>query len=371
MRILADKEITYVYKLFGASNQLQMCEGRNITAKHLQNKDVLIIRSVTKIDSKLLYNSFVKFVGTTTSGIDHIDCNYLKKNNIKFACSSGSNAIAVVEYVLTSLFWLAQRDNFFLRDKTVGIIGVGNIGNLLYQRLHNFGVHTILYDPYVSRYKTNGNWKSFDELVSKSNILTFHTPLTYTGEYPTWHMVNSDVLDAISTHSILINTARGAVVDNFALLKILQNGKKINVVLDVWESEPYILSPLLDYIDIGTAHVAGYTVESKIRSVISVYNAFCDFFSILNKVDLSNLLSIKTNYIQIKNCDEILINQLTQSIYNIYQDHLALKNCSIRLGAFDLLRKYYSFRKEWSSIYMSTCKDYNDEILLNLGFSVF
>lgn len=371
MRVLADKDISYIQESFGLNNEVQLYDGRSISSKNLKNIDILIIRSVTKVDCKLLYNSLVKFVGTVTAGIDHVDQKYLRKHNIKFTSAAGSNAISVVEYVLTSLFWLAQRDHFFLRDKTVGIVGVGHVGNLLYQRLNTLGVHTLLCDPYVSKIDPNKNWKSFSSLVSEANILTFHTSLTYTGHYPTWHMVNEDVLDALPTNTILVNTARGAVIDNFSLLKILQHGKKINVILDVWESEPYLLKPLLDYVDIGTAHIAGYTCESKIRSIMSIYNSYCDYFNIVNsdKVNFFNLLPINFNYVKVKSVDEILISKLIFDIYNIYTDHIALKNCSIQLGEFDFLRRCYCSRREWSSLIIKTGKDYIDELLMNIGFS--
>lgn len=371
LKILADKDIFFINRLFDMDNEIRVCDGRDISTQDLKNIDVLIIRSVTKVNRKLLYNNLPKFVGTTTAGIDHIDQNYLKKNDVKFSYAPGSNAIAVVEYVLTSLFWLAQRNNFFLRDKTVGIVGVGHIGSLLYYRLNSFGIHTLLYDPYVSKIDPNKNWKSFETLVSESDILTFHTSLTYTGNHSTWHMVNKDVLDALPTNAVLVNTARGEVIDNTALLKVLQCGKKINIILDVWESEPYLLFPLLDYVDIGTAHIAGFTLESKIRSIMSIYNEYCNYFNIIKKVDLFNLISCSFNYVQINKLDEVWINKLMQFIYDIYQDHIALKNCAIHLGEFDLLRKYHYNRREWSTLCVKTGQSYTEEILAKLGFGIF
>ncbi|ADV33884.1 erythronate-4-phosphate dehydrogenase [Candidatus Blochmanniella vafra str. BVAF] len=371
MRILADKEIPYVNELFGLTNQLRQYEGRFLSDKHIKNTDVLIVRSITKVDYELLHDSSVKFVGTVTSGTDHIDQDYLEKNNVKYISAPGSNAIAVVEYVFSALFWLAHRDHFFLRDKIVGIIGVGHIGNLLNQRLNSFGVQTLLYDPYLSKINTDKSWKSLEILVSESDILTFHTPLTYTGSYPTWHMVNKDIIEALPSNKTLINTSRGEVFDNSALLKALDHGKKINVILDVWEFEPKLLLPLLFCIDIGTAHIAGYSIESKIRSIIMIYNAFCQYFNISDKINVSNLFPSFINYIRIKKMDEANINSLIKIIYNIYNDHICLKSYALNSGGFDKLRKYYFFRREWSSIFVDTGKDYTTEMLKNFGFSVF
>lgn len=369
MKLLADNNIPYIQEFFGINNQICIYEGRSISANNLKNIDILIVRSITMVNSILLSNSIVKFVGTVTSGIDHIDQNYLKQNNIEFAFAPGSNAISVVEYVLSALFWLAHRDGFFLRDKTIGIVGAGHIGGLLNQRLKSFGIHTLLYDPYLSQIDTNVNWTSLDKLVSESDILTFHTPLTYSGEYPTWHMVDLDLLDALSDSSILINTSRGGVVDNVALLKVLECGKKIRVVLDVWESEPYLLWTLLPYVDIGTAHIAGHTIESKLRGIRYIYDSYCKYFNFPNVVNLSNILYVPIEYITLNKVDECSINQLMQFIYNIRADHFALKNCINNPKRFDVLRRYYC-RREWSSVCIRTDQDRHREILFNLGFNV-
>lgn len=369
MKLLADRNIFYVHNLFGLNNQVKLCEGRLITTADVKCIDILIVRSVTKINRLLLQDSSVKFVGTTTSGIDHVDQDYLKKNRIKFAYAPGSNAIAVVEYVFSALFWLACRDQFFLRDKTIGIIGVGCIGNLLYQLLRELGVHVLLYDPYLSKIDLNKNWTSLDKLISDSDIVTLHTPLTYTGMYPTWHMINLDVLDALPNFSTLINTSRGPVVDNMALLKVLQCGKKINVVLDVWESEPDLLWELFSYIDIGTAHVAGNTVESKLRSIVQIYNVYCTYFNVSNTINVLDSLFFVIKNIKFSKLDEYLINRLIQSVYNIYTDHLVLKSCINQPNKFDVVRNR-CIRREWSSLCLKTNYDYCIDILNKLGFNI-
>lgn len=372
MKILADRDIPYIYKLFNLYNDIQVCKGRNISAKNLKDIDALIIRSVTKVDQELLNDSFIKFIGTTTSGIDHIDVSFLKKHGIFFTSAPGNNAIAVVEYIFTVLFWLAYRDGFFLRDKIVGIVGVGHIGNLLYRRLHDFGVHTLLCDPPLSEISGEHNWKSLEELVSEVDILTLHTPLIYNGDYPTKHMINIEVLDALPSNTILINTCRGAVIDNFALLKIFQDGKKLDVILDVWESEPELSVSLLSYVDIGTPHIAGYTLESKIRGVFHIYNEYCKFFNIFNNNVYEYLpLFSKMRHIKIKNrIDELCLYRLSKYVYNVCVDDIKLRHLIFKEGGFDRLRKDYVDRREWSSFFIETYSDYNYRILSRLGFNV-
>ncbi|URJ24984.1 4-phosphoerythronate dehydrogenase [Candidatus Blochmannia ocreatus (nom. nud.)] len=373
MRILADKHIPYINRLFGLHNIVKLCEGRSISNRDVKDVDILIVRSITQVNEILLNNSAIKFIGTVTSGIDHVDCNYLKDCGINFVYTPGSNAVAVVEYVFAALFWLASRDNFFLRDKVIGIVGVGNIGSLLNKRLCSFGVQTLLCDPPLEKLNTSESWKSFEKLVSEVDILTLHTPLIMEGYYPTWHMVDFDVLDALPDNSILINTCRGAVIDNSALLKILKNGKKLNVVLDVWESEPIVSVPLLSYVDLGTPHIAGYTIESKIRSIMRVYNEYCNFFgfSDLETENISVLGRSIIHDIQVKEkLDEILLNRLIKLIYNINYDDNMLRNFANVLGGFDRIRSCYASRREWSSLCVKTCVDCIYEMLIKLGFSV-
>lgn len=372
MKILADKNIPHIYELFNLHNDVQTCEGRIISTKNLKDIDVLIVRSVTTVNQALLADSFLKFIGTATSGIDHIDKNFLKKYEVPFVSAPGSNAIAVVEYVFTALFWLAQRDKFFLRDKIIGIVGVGHIGNLLRQRLNNFGIHTLLCDPFLSqKCNKNHNWKSLEELVSEVDILTLHTPLTYDGEHPTWHMINIDVLEALSSKAILINTCRGSVIDNSALLKILKNGKKLSVVLDVWESEPALSIPLVSYVDIGTPHIAGYTIESKMRGIIHIYHEYCKLFNIFDNVCTSLLLFPIVYNVSIPHeIDETSLYQLIRYMYDIRFDDVMFRRCIFTVGGFDKFRRCYTDRREWSSLCIKTCSDYNYKTLTSLGFNV-
>ncbi|URJ30887.1 4-phosphoerythronate dehydrogenase [Candidatus Blochmannia vicinus (nom. nud.)] len=373
MRILVDKDIPYIHKLFGLHNKIVVCAGRAISAKDIRNIDTLIVRSVTKVNQKLLDDDSVKFVGTATSGVDHIDQDYLKKYGINFVYAPGNNAAAVVEYVFAALFWLAERDRFFLRDKIIGIVGVGHVGSLLHERLHSFGIHTLLCDPPLAKKnisKRKQSWKSFEKLVSEADILTFHTPLIYNGNYPTWHMVDIDVLEALPTNRIVINTSRGSVIDNHALLKVLEHGKKLKVVLDVWETEPELSLPLLSYVDIGTAHIAGYTLESKTRSITQIYNEYCKFFNIFDTVNLSELEPSVICYLKVqRKIDEMLLNKLIKFVYNIHCDDLLLRQFAAVQGGFDKIRRRYLDRREWSSLCVETDIDYNNEILANLGMN--
>ncbi|WP_246778089.1 4-phosphoerythronate dehydrogenase [Candidatus Schneideria nysicola] len=376
VNILVDENIPYAKTIFSGFGNIQYIPGRNISAKTLKGIDALIVRSVTRVNSTLLQDSQVKFVGTATSGTDHIDKEWLEKSGISFSVAQGCNAIAVVEYVLSVLLWLAKRDNFFLCEKTIGIIGVGNIGRVLYEKLKILGINTLLCDPPLEELGVSGNWSSLEKIISESDILTFHIPLTYTGKYATWHKIDEEFLSTLPEKRILINTCRGSIIDQRALLKVLEKGKLLNVILDVWENEPNISIPLLNKIDIGTPHVAGYTIESKIRSIIKIFNDYLSFINQPNPINKS-ILDYYSYLPEYQNKIYYLHNileekdlcKLAHILYNPEYDDIKLRQLASS-GGFDDIRKSYYNRREWSSLCIKTDINLNKEKLASLGFCI-
>lgn len=229
-------------------------------------------------------------MGTATAGTDHVDEDWLRQAGIGFSAAPGCNAIAVVEYVFSALLMLAERDGFALRDRTVGIVGVGNVGGRLQARLEALGIRTLLCDPPRADRGDEGDFRSLDELVQEADVLTFHTPLFKEGPYKTLHLADDALISRLKPGSILINACRGAVVDNAALLARLNAGQDLGVVLDVWEGEPDLNVDLLNTIDIGTAHIAGYTLEGKARGTTQVFEAYSAFIGHEQRVALDTLL---------------------------------------------------------------------------------
>ncbi|MXP56084.1 DUF3410 domain-containing protein [Pantoea sp. Mhis] len=372
MKILVDENMPHALELFSQTGEVMIISGRQIPIDKLKNANGLMVRSLTNINAKMLANTSVKFVGTATSGTDHIDYVSLSKAGITFCAAPGCNAIAVVEYVICALLFIAERDNFNLFDRTVGIIGVGNIGNHLYNRLKVLGVKTLLCDPLRTKYG-NYNEEDFttlDELVSRSNIVTFHTSLLKNGLYRSWHLANFNLLMKLQPNTILINTSRGPVVDNSALLKVLNIRKDLTIILDVWENEPNLLPNLLNKIDIATPHIAGYTVEGKLRGTIQIFEAWCKFIHYTPKIVLEKLLPSK-NLSEIKfpgKLNQSNLKKLSTLIYDISYDDMMLRKVATSPTGFDYLRKTYQERREWSSLQI-ICNDIDTTyILKNLGF---
>ncbi len=371
MKILVDENMPYARDLFSRLGEVKAVPGRPIPVAELADADALMVRSVTKVNDGLLQGTGIKFVGTATAGTDHVDEAFLQQAGIAFSAAPGCNAIAVVEYVFSSLLMLAERDGFALQDRTVGIVGVGNVGGRLQARLEAFGVRTLLCDPPRADRGDDGDFRSLDELVQEADVLTFHTPLFKDGPYKTLHLADDALLSRLKPGTILINACRGPVVDNAALLQHLQAGQALSVVLDVWEPEPDLNVDLLNLVDIGTAHIAGYTLEGKARGTTQVFEAFSDFLGKRQQVALDTLLPApEFGRITLHGpLDQSTLKRLVHLVYDVRRDDALLRKVAGTPGEFDKLRKNYLERREWSSLYVQ-CDDASAAALLQkLGFN--
>ncbi|WP_312182828.1 4-phosphoerythronate dehydrogenase PdxB [Pantoea sp. CTOTU46764] len=370
MKILVDENMPYARELFSRTGDVVAVPGRPLPEAELQDADGLMVRSVTKVNAALLAGTPVKFVGTATAGTDHIDDESLAAAGISFSAAPGCNAIAVVEYVFSSLLLLAERDGFELRDRTVGIVGVGNVGGRLQKRLQAWGVKTLLCDPPRADRGDRETFHSLEDLVAQADILTFHTPLFKDGPYKSWHLADAALLMALKPNTILINACRGPVVDNAALLEVLKMRHDLSVVLDVWEPEPDLSLDLLDKVDIATAHIAGYTLEGKARGTTQVFEAWCDFIGQPQQVALESLLPApEFGSVTLRGkLDQPTLKRLVHLVYDVRRDDAPLRKVAAKPGEFDRLRKQYEERREWSSLQVH-CDDAETALMLNqLGF---
>ena len=370
MKILVDENMPYARELFSRTGDVVAVPGRPLPEAELQNADGLMVRSVTKVNAALLAGTPVKFVGTATAGTDHVDDASLAAAGIAFSAAPGCNAIAVVEYVFSALLLLAERDGFELRDRTVGIVGVGNVGGRLQKRLAAWGVKTLLCDPPRADRGDQETFHTLDELVEQADILTFHTPLFKDGPYKSWHLADAALLMALKPKTILINACRGAVVDNAALLAVLKMRRDLSVVLDVWEPEPDLSLELLDQVDIATAHIAGYTLEGKARGTAQVFEAWCDFIGQPQQVALESLLpAAEFGSVTLRGkLDQPTLKRLVHLVYDVRRDDAPLRKVAARPGEFDRLRKQYEERREWSSLQVVCDSEETATLLNQLGF---
>lgn len=376
MKIIADENIPYVREAFSSLGEVKILSGRNIDAHSVKDADILLVRSITRIDKNLLDGSKVKFVGTATIGIEHIDITYLKKQNIAFASAPGSNANSVAEYVISALLVLVNKFNLDLSKKTIGIIGVGNVGSLVAKKAKCLGLNILLNDPPLAK-KTNYPCYLKLEEIFEADIITLHTPLTYEGENKTYHLVDENFLAKMKPGSILINASRGKVVDEKALIKAIVNKHLLAVVLDVWETEPEINLELLKLVTIGTPHIAGYSFDGKVKGIFMIYQATCNFYNI-NKEWKPILPETKYPYLEIDThhkSEEQIIYDLVLKIYDIRNDDKNLRSIlkiQDTKSYFDMLRKEYPIRREFHNTKIKLVNN-NTKLkrnLLNLEFKV-
>ena len=358
MKIVADQNMPLVQELFAPYGQVHLLPGREITAADVTDADVLLVRSVTEVNRQLLENSKVKFVGSATIGTDHIDTDYLQSANITFAHAPGCNAEAVVQYDLSVMCRLVPD----WQSKTVGIVGCGNVGGRLYKKLLDIGVSCFVYDPFLAA-DSNADIVSFDELISSSDIICLHTPITKVGAFPTHHMFNSEVLSKIKPGALLLNAGRGAVIDNKALLAHLRADAPLQVALDVWEPEPQLDLNLMALVEMATPHIAGYSLEGKTNGTQMVFDAFLTFLG-----EKSEPCNEPTDEFQVLgNLDTL--DEAVLASYDVAKDDQRMRDTLANLTgpeavglAFDQLRKTYPVRREFSYYSVST-EDSNAKLL--------
>ena len=379
MKIVADQQIPHVAQAFSEFAEVTLCNGREITAEKIHDADVLLLRSVTGVNADLLEDSQVKFVATATSGLDHIDLDYLERNNIGFAHAKGSNARSVAEYVLSSLFVLADQHDFKFRDKTVGVFGCGEVGACVVELLEILGVKTIINDPPLKDKCGDEKYQDLQELLS-ADIITLHVPLTTDGPCSTQNLLDAQFLSQLNDDVILLNTARGGVINEAALKNHLASHKNMKVVLDVWEDEPNIDLELLTEIDIGTPHIAGYSTDGKIHATEIIFESLCDFFKLdykwnpIFKLSAVNSLELPLDS---ELDDQDAIQMAILASYDVRGDSASLRqlpgiSIEQRGQYFDELRKNYPVRREFPATMIRLPEDRKTLAvkLKQLGFNV-
>ncbi len=352
LTIIADSNIAHITAYYnsqslGVDVDLITLTGREITAQIIEQVQptALLVRSVTQVNQELLANNnSVKFVGSATIGTDHIDQDYLHSRGISFAHANGCSKHSVAQYVITAI--LALQPNFAKQKKVLGIIGLGNIGQCLAHYAQDLGWEVIGYDPLVQREQIKQ--VAFDQLLQQADIISLHVPLTTSQQspYPTYHLINKQALAMIKTDTMLINSARGKVIQESALLADISKNNR-QVVLDVFEYEPTIKVQLLNNLAIATPHIAGYTLEGKLRGTDMIYKQLCKYFNLSINRHLEQFLPINDYHWQELLTDYSKLTEFYPIINDDQQLRAVAKNGLVSGADFDNLRKHYPLRREW------------------------
>lgn len=355
MKIVADENIPFVREAFGCVGDVVTLPGRAITNADLGGCQVLLVRSVTKVNAALLDGTSVRYVATATIGTDHLDAAYLDAAGIRYASAPGSNAASVADWFTAALLTTAQRLGLTLEGRSIGVIGCGNVGSRVLARARALGMRVLENDPPLARKSGDPRFRAIDELYG-CEVITVHTPLTRSGPDPTWHLVNGEFLNRLRPDTILINSARGGCVDSEALKSALKAGTLRAALLDVWEHEPTIDWELLDLVQIGTPHIAGYAYDGKVRGTLMIYRQVCDWLGVKAEWDSATVLPppdvAEVTVDAAGRKDEDVIREAVLAVYPLSRDDAALRtvaampNMRERAEGFDRLRKQYPRRRE-------------------------
>ncbi|MCL1094804.1 4-phosphoerythronate dehydrogenase [Shewanella kaireitica] len=372
MKILADENMPYVQQLFGDLGAIEFVNGRELTSSQAKDADVLLVRSVTKVNQALLAsNDKLKFVGSATIGTDHIDLDYLASRNIPFSNAPGCNATAVGEFAFIAMLELAQRFKSPLKGKVVGIVGAGNTGTAVAKCLKAYGIEVLLCDPVLEERGDNRSFVALSTLIEKCDVVSLHVPITKKGEHKTWYLFDEARLNSLRENTWLLNCCRGEVIDNHALLRFKQQREDVKVVLDVWEGEPNPMPELVPYIEFCTPHIAGYSLEGKARGTFMLYQQLAKVLAIKGDKQMESLLpplwSEQVAVIEI--ADERALLQLARFVYDLRDDDELFRNNFLNNHGFDHMRKNHKHRREFSALKVGNIGQTDVNWLSNLGFS--
>src|SRR5664280_2567139 len=280
MKIVANDKIPFLKGALEPYAEVVYIPGKQISREILKDSDALLIRTRTVCNESLLKGTSIRFIGTATIGFDHIDTDYCRRNNIVWTNAPGCNSDSVQQYIAAALLRISSEYHFNLKDQTLGIIGVGNVGSKVEKFARSIGMKVLLNDPPRARIEGKKNFHSLNTVLSGSDILTVHVPLNVVGEDQTWHLFSEESFKKIKRGAWFLNSSRGEVTDTYSLKKALNSGMISGAVIDVWENEPYIDPELLQQAFIATPHIAGYSTDGKANGTAMIVNALCRYFNL-------------------------------------------------------------------------------------------
>jgi erythronate-4-phosphate dehydrogenase len=374
MKIVTDDKIPFLKGVLEPFADVLYIPGKDISKEHLHDADALITRTRTKCNEALLKGSKIKFIATATIGFDHIDTKWCEANGIQWINAPGCNSGSVYQYVASVLVTLARKYKFNLTDRTLGVIGVGNVGKKIVRLAENLGMQVLLNDPPRARKEGTCGFVSLEGIIRDCDIITCHVPLNMEGIDKSYHLIDENVLSKLNKGTILINSSRGEVVDNKALLQsLLGSGNLMASVLDVWENEPEIDTSLLEKLDIATPHIAGYSIDGKVNGTAMSVQALSRFFNLPLKMWVPEDIPVPENPEIIISCkgksDQEIISEAILATYDVSTDDANLRKS---VATFEKLRGNYGFRREFRAykVKLTEANANISSVLKNLGFQI-
>lgn len=373
IKLVADDRIPFIEGALEAVARVEYLPGAAIGREHLRDAHGLIIRTRTSCTRELLEGTGVRFIASATIGYDHIDTAYCQDKGIGWTNAPGCNSSSVEQYVVSALLWLAVTRRLQLKDLTLGIVGVGNVGSKVARAARALGMKVLLNDPPRQRAEGGDAFVSLDELKTRADIVSLHVPLNRGGLDNTFHLFDRDFLSSLKRGAVLINSSRGAVVDEQAVLEGIRQGRLADVILDVFENEPQIKPELLEAVSLATPHIAGYSLDGKANGTTMAVRAVSRFFGLgmdqwaPGNIPLPASPEILADAAGVD--PEELLWEIYSQTYNIGVDHRRLLADP---GSFEDQRGHYPFRREASAYAVRLFQGYPEirDTLEKLGFDV-
>ncbi|MDX9882931.1 MAG: 4-phosphoerythronate dehydrogenase PdxB [Prolixibacteraceae bacterium] len=373
MKIIIDDKIPYIRGAFENVAEVVYLPGSKTTPEVVKDADAIITRTRTICNEALLKDSSVKFIATATIGYDHIDTEYCKQAGIEWTNAPGCNSKSVEQYIASALFVLAEKKGFQLKDKTIGVVGVGQVGSKVARICELFGMKVLLNDPPRERAEGPGQFVSLQKIMSEADIITLHVPLNMTGEDATFHLADSMFFSSLERCPVVINSCRGEVMDSFAAETAIKRGMVSGMVVDCWEDEPDIDLHLLKLVDLATPHIAGYSKDGKANGTTMSVQAVSRFFNLgidnwqASEIELPEkpIIEIDGNSLS----EERIIEQAIFATYDIRADDAELRK---NTALFEKLRGDYPVRREFPAFTVApkNIGAENLQVLKKIGFNI-
>ena len=374
LKIIADDKIPFLKGVMDPYVDVVYLSGAKTSAEDVKDANAIFTRTRTKCNESLLKDSNVKLIATATIGYDHIDTNYCDAAGIRWVNAPGCNSWSVQQYITATIATLAYQRKLRLKELTIGVIGVGNVGSKVARAAEALGLRVLLNDPPRADKEGSDAFTDLDILLRESDIVTCHTPLTKETPYSTYHLANDDFFYKMKDGAIFINSSRGPVADTEALKRAIKT-KLSDYILDVWEGEPTLDASLLAGAFIGTPHIAGYSSDGKANGTAACVHEFCSFFGLdvlknwypesIPPPPMPTTFSLDGA----GKSDEQIIYEAVTHTYPILEDSERLKNSP---EAFEEQRGGYWIRREFKNFTINA-RNVNSavlESLKNIGFEI-
>jgi erythronate-4-phosphate dehydrogenase len=373
IRIVADHKIPFLKGAFEGVARVEYLPGGEISRRDLVDADALITRTRTRCERSLLEGTGVRFIASATIGYDHIDTAYCMEAGIEWANAPGCNAASVQQYMVSTLLCLATRNGIGLKGLTLGVVGVGHVGGRVARAAEALGMKVLLNDPPRARKEGEEAFTGLDELLGLSDVVTLHVPLNRGGEDNTYRLVDNRFIDKLRPGAVLVNTSRGGVADEQALLGGINRGKLSDVVLDVFDREPDIHPDLLNRLTLATPHIAGYSLDGKANGTGMAVRAVSRAFQLGMDDWHPDQIPCPDQLVLFSDAAALPREQMLWELYRMTYD-VSVDDGRLRAdpGAFESLREDYPLRREPDVYTVRLSRGTRDvrEILETLGFSV-